>query len=82
VEALVASGAPNEKIEELKEKRFQEYVEARAAEAQSRISERVRELQKQHDALNAQVDHLKTFLKQERDEKRAAVGRRDPKAKG
>jgi hypothetical protein len=73
VEALVASGALDDKIEGLKEKRFKEYVEARAAEAQSRISERVREVQKQHEALSAEVDQLKASLKQERDEKRASV---------
>jgi hypothetical protein len=66
---LAASGALDVEIEALKERRFQEYVEARAAEAQSRISERIREAQKQHDALSAEIDRLT----QERDAKRAAL---------
>jgi energy-coupling factor transporter ATP-binding protein EcfA2 len=69
LEALVASGVLDTQIEGVKEKRFQEYIEARAAEAQSRISERVRELQKQHEALIAEMGRLK----QERDDKRAQV---------
>lgn len=69
LEALVASRALDAQIEGLKEKRFQEYIEARAAEAQSRISDRVREVQKQHEALRAEMDRLK----QERDDKRAQV---------
>jgi ABC-type transport system involved in cytochrome bd biosynthesis fused ATPase/permease subunit len=46
-------------------------VESLAAAAQSRISERVRELQKQHNALGTEVAELNTILKRERDEKRA-----------
>jgi hypothetical protein len=73
LEAIVGSGVLDEQIEGLKEKRFEEYVETHAAEAQSRISERVKEKQRQHDALSAEVERLTAFLKQERDEKLASV---------
>jgi hypothetical protein len=73
LEALLGSGALAGQIEELNETRFDEYVEARAAEAQSRISERIREVQKQHETLSAEAERLKSALKQERDENRAAV---------
>ena len=73
VAALLGSGALDEQIENAKKRRFEEYLETRAAEAQSRIAERIREAELQHDALSTQVKELKAVLKRERDEKLAEV---------
>jgi hypothetical protein len=73
VAALLSSGTLDEQIEGEKKKRFEEYVEARAAEAQSRIADRVREAEQQHEVLSVQVNELKAVLKREKDETLAEV---------
>lgn len=73
IDALLASGALKDRIDGLREKRFEEYIEARAAEANSRISERVQQVQKHYDTLSAQLNELKETIKKEQDEKRTAV---------
>jgi energy-coupling factor transporter ATP-binding protein EcfA2 len=70
-QALLQSGAIEERIEALKEERFTAHLEQRAAEVEARIAERVRSKAAEFEAIEKQVENFKERIEIERAAERA-----------
>ena len=64
--ALDASGALADRITGLEEKRFEAYIEARATEAEARISDRVKSKQAELETIESEVQYFSSQIEQER----------------